>query len=142
MSQLQKAWFALRLGWTVAWSTLWFWGSFWWRPAVVGWLAILVVALVGLVRYQAAQVYVGSTSAPLEITAQSGVAIQTRQLSSAELQALYAANLELQQRQPTARDVLINLAILADALGDSPAATRWWLQAKAIDPNFPVFTTN
>ncbi len=142
MSQLHKAWFALRLGWTVAWSTIWFWGCYWWRPAVVGWLAILGLALVSLAQYRSPQVDSVQTELPLTITAQSGVLTQTRRLSPVELQTTYVQYLDLHQQQPTDRDVLINLAILANALGDSQAATQWWLQAKAIDPNFPVFKAN
>lgn len=48
---------------------------------------------------------------------------------------------ELHKKQPTHRDVLLNLAILEHEIGNEVLASQYLEQARQLDPNNPVFKT-
>jgi len=62
---------------------------------------------------------------------------------SPEVLRTYQTNLEIwlriAQLQPTHRDVLLNIAHLYQALGNSDQYQSYRLQAQQIDPNHPAF---
>lgn len=48
--------------------------------------------------------------------------------------------LELHRKQPTHRDITLNIALLYDALGDEGKAQFYYDQAKSLDPNNDIFS--
>lgn len=50
--------------------------------------------------------------------------------------------LALYKLQPTHRDVLVNLAVLSELLGDTQAHDDYWAEAQHLDPNNAVFSSN
>ncbi len=83
-------------------------------------------------------------SAPILPTVSLGITVPTNHKTisteTAVLESELATTLELLRAQPTHRDLLVNAALLNEALGNTDQAHFFLDQAKAIDPNHATFS--
>ena len=84
--------------------------------------------------------YVHTSTPPLAATTPKNTTLFiTKQLSQQEAEQELEYWLILLEKQPSHRDILINVSQLYRALGKENQAHYYWEQARKVDPNNPLF---
>ncbi len=147
MATLASLFFRIRLSFVLAYTL----GIFFLRRYVViviWFLAILVVVFTGIVTYwQLRNTAWSPTPRTIETKLTNNVSLEnyrTYEIPQEEtsLQAEYDRLQTYVSQQPAHRDILINLSILTQNLGDYQSSEYWLESAKNADPNFSLFKTS
>ncbi len=144
MHALQSLLFSTRLAISLAWYSSVFAFDYgiqkMWKYRVT--LAILLVIAVVALSWLA-QIYTQpQVSLEEEITnnIEYTIDLEKTSLTKAQAQQELESLLLIEEYQPHNRDVLINIALLYDALGEKSSATPYWNAARELDPNHPIFS--
>ncbi|MFZ1721229.1 MAG: hypothetical protein WAU07_01865 [Microgenomates group bacterium] len=66
--------------------------------------------------------------------------LETNNYTQSEIRENISELSSANEIQPQNRDILINIALLYDAIGEEENALPYWEKARKIDPNHPVFS--
>jgi tetratricopeptide (TPR) repeat protein len=89
---------------------------------------------------------IGAQASPMPTNISPGISplqsnlYQSKELTIQEMDEELRYWLALSELQPTHRDILINISLLYQALGNQVAADEYWQRAHELDPNFSAFS--
>lgn len=99
-------------------------------------LLAVMVCLLGITLLSLPQPQV---SFPLEETTINSSDATSQSFSVKEYDEQLEKYLSIASIQPTHRDILINISLLYQAQNNDQKAEQFWIAAKELDPNNPIF---